>query len=74
MIHAERTERGTVHCTVKGSGEQILSEAVAVMVHMGRLLARGTGCTPEDVLEILHAFARVQMRNGATAGEEARPS
>lgn len=74
MIHAERTERGTVHCTVKGSGESILSETVAVMAHMGSILVRDAGCTPEDALELLKAFARVQMRNEATAGEEARPS
>lgn len=74
MIHAERTEQGTVHCTVKGSGEQILSEAIAVMAHMGSLLARETGCTPEDALELLKAFARVQMRDREPGGEEARPS
>ena len=74
MIHAERTEQGTVHCTVKGSGEQVLEEAVVVMAHMGSILVRDAGCTPEDALELLKAFARVQMRNGATAGEEARLS
>ena len=74
MIHAERTERGTVHCTVKGSGESILSEAITVMAHMGSLLARETGCTPEDALELLKAFARVQMRDREPGGEEARPS
>lgn len=74
MIHAERTEQGTVHCTVKGSGESILLEAIAVMAHMGSLIARETGCTPEDVLEILKAFARVQMRDWEPGGEEARLS
>ena len=74
MIHAERTEQGTGHCTVKGSGESILSEAIAVMVHMGSLLARETGCTPKDALELLKAFARVQMRDREPGGEEARLS
>lgn len=74
MIHAETTEQGTVHCTVKGSGGQSLSETVAVMAHMGSLIARETGCTPEDALELLKAFARVQMRDREPGGEEARPS
>lgn len=74
MIHAERTEQGTVHCTVKGSGEQILSEAVAVMAHMGILIARETGCTPEEAMELLQMVARIQMRDGEPGGEEARLS
>lgn len=74
MIHAERTEQGTVHCTVKGSGEQILSEAITVMAHMGSILVRDAGCTPEDALELLKAFARVQMRDREPGGEEARLS
>ena len=74
MIHAERTEQGTVHCTVKGSGELILLEATAVMAHMGSLIARETGCTPEEALELLKAFARVQMRDREPGGEEARLS
>lgn len=44
------------------------------MAHMGNLIARKTGCTPEDALELIKAFAYIQMRNGSTAGEEARPS
>lgn len=74
MIHAETTEQGTVHCTVKGSGESILSETVAVMAHMGNLIARKTGCTPEDALELLKAFAYIQMRDREPGGEEARLS
>lgn len=74
MIHAETTRQGAVHCQVRGSETQIVEEAVAVMAHMGILIARETGCTPEDALELLKAFAYIQMRNGATAGEEARPS
>ena len=74
MIHAERTEQGTVHCTVKGSGGQILLEAIAVMAHMGSLIARETGCTSEDALELLKAFARGQMRDREPGGEEARLS
>ena len=74
MIHAETTRQGTVLCQARGSGTQIVEEAVAVMAHMGCILVRDAGCTPEDALELLKAFARVQMRNGATAGEEARPS
>ena len=74
MIHAERTEQGTVHCQDRGGGEQVLEETVAVMAHMGNLIARKTGCTPEAALELLKAFAYIQMRNGATTGEEARPS
>lgn len=73
MIHAERTEQGTGHCTVKGSGELILLEAIAVMAHMGCILVRDAGCTPEDALELLKAFARVQMLVREPGGEEARP-
>lgn len=46
MIHAERTEQGTVHCTVKGSGESILLEAIAVMAHMGGHPRPGRGMHP----------------------------
>lgn len=74
MIHAERTEQGTVHCTVKGSEESILLEAIAVMAHMGGILVREEGCTPEDALEILKVFARAQMRDWEPGGEEARLS
>ena len=74
MIHAETTAQGAVLCKVKGIGKQIMEEAVAVMAHMGSLLARETGCTPEDALELLKAFARVQMRDREPGGEEARPS
>lgn len=74
MIHAETTAPGHVRSEIEGSREQILKEAISVMAHMGSLIARKTGCTPEDALELLKAFAYIQMRNGATAGEEARPS
>lgn len=74
MIHAERTEQGTVHCQDRGGGEQVLEETVAVMAHMGNLIARKTGCTPEAALELLKAFARVQMRDREPGGEEARLS
>lgn len=74
MIHAETTAQGPVLCKVKGSGKQIVEEAIAVMVYMGSLIARETGCTPEDALELLQEFARDQMRDGSAAGEEARPS
>lgn len=74
MIHAERTEQGTVHCQVRGGGEQVLEEAVVVMAHMGCILVRDAGCTPEDALELLKAFARVQMLVREPGGEEARLS
>lgn len=74
MIHAERTEQGTVHCQVRGGGEQVLEETITVMAHMGSILVRKTGCTPEDALELLKAFARVQMRDREPGGEEARLS
>lgn len=74
MIHAETTRQGTVHCQVRGSGTQIVEEAIAVMAHMGSLIARETGCTPEEAPELLKAFARVQMRDREPGGEEARLS
>lgn len=74
MIHAERTEQGTGHCTVKGSGESILSEAIAVMAHMGCILLRDTGCTPEEALDGIVEFTRILMRVREPGGEEARPS
>lgn len=74
MIHAERTEQGTVSCTVKGRRGSILLEAIAVMAHTGSLIARDAGCTPEDALELLKAFARVQMLVREPGGEEARLS
>ena len=74
MIHAETTAPGHVRSEIEGSGEQILKEGIAVMAHMGSFIARETGCTPEEALKLLQMGARIQMRNGATAGEEARPS
>lgn len=74
MIHAETTRQGHVRSEIEGRGEQILKEAIAVMAHMGNLIARETGCTPEEALELLQMGARIQMWDEATAGEEARPS
>lgn len=74
MIHAETTRQGAVHCQVRGGGEQVLEETVAVMAHMGNLIARETGRTPEDALELLKAFAYIQMRDREPGGEEARLS
>lgn len=74
MIHAERTEQGTVHCTVKGSGKSILLEYIAVMAHMGSLIARKTGCTPEEALDGIVEFTRILMRDREPGGEEARLS
>lgn len=74
MIHAERTEQGTVHCTVKGSGKSNLLEHIAVMAHMGSLIARKTGCTPEEALDGIVEFTRILMRDREPGGEEARLS
>ena len=69
---ADRAGDGTL--PGQGGGELILLEAIAVMAHMGCILVRDAGCTPEDALELLKAFARVQMLVREPGGEEARPS
>lgn len=74
MIHAETTAPGHVRSEIEGSREQTLKEAITVMAHMGILIARETGCTPEEAMELLQMVARIQMRDGEPGGEEARLS